>query len=66
MSEKQIVGIGKLFQHGKCQIPKEVRAALFLKDGDRIYFVQEENGIVLEKAPPIRKRELMGKYVVRS
>ena len=62
MSERSIMAIGKLFQRGKCVIPKEVREALGLNDGDRIYFIQDElGGVFLEKAPTLKK-ERLGKY----
>ena len=62
MDEKNIVGVSKVFQHGKTQLPRDVRKLLGLKDGDRVYYVQDEFGrIFLEKAPSLVKR--VGKYV---
>lgn len=61
MSEKNILGISKLYQRGKAQIPSEVRKVLGLKDGDRVYFTRDERGrILLEKAPALK--EHLGKY----
>jgi len=59
-----VIAISKLYQHGKTQVPKIVRKMLNLKDGDRIYYVQDLDGrIYLEKAPELKR--VVGRYVVR-
>jgi len=63
LNGKNIVGVSKVFQHGKTQLPREVRKLLELKDGDRVYYVQDDFGrIFLEKAPGLVKKHV-GKYV---
>jgi len=51
-----IIGISKMYQHGKIQVPADVRKLLELKDGDRIYFIQTgTDDVLIEKAPKIIK-----------
>jgi bifunctional DNA-binding transcriptional regulator/antitoxin component of YhaV-PrlF toxin-antitoxin module len=44
----RVYAISKVFQHGKTQVPKEVRQALRLSDGDRILWYSED-GIIFVK-----------------
>jgi len=63
MSSKTIIAVAKMYGKGRVQFPKEVREILNLKDGDKIYFIHHELGIIVEKAPKL-KREKMGRYTV--
>lgn len=56
-----ILAVGKIHGKGRLQISKEVRDFLKLQDGDRVYFIQEENRVFISKAPAI-KAEKIGKY----
>jgi bifunctional DNA-binding transcriptional regulator/antitoxin component of YhaV-PrlF toxin-antitoxin module len=47
---RSIVAVSRLFQHGKTQVPKEVRHALGLKDGDKIVWVLDGGKWVVESA----------------
>lgn len=49
---KGILAISRLFQYGKTQIPRDVRVALRLNDGDKIIWYSEENRIYIEKHSP--------------
>jgi len=65
MVEENIIAISRVFQYGKTQLPKEVRELLGIKDGDRIYYIQDETGnVYIRKAPEIKK-ERWGRYVIR-
>lgn len=65
MVSKNIIGISRLFQHGKTQIPRDVRKLLSVEDGDRIYYILDDLGrVYIEKAPP--PREYRGKYLVTA
>jgi AbrB family looped-hinge helix DNA binding protein len=56
MSKSVIIAVTKVYGKGRIQLPKEVRLTLEVKDGDRIYFTQDELGrIYVEKAPKIEK-----------
>jgi len=43
-----VFAVSKVFQHGKTQIPKEVRKALNLKNGDRVLWYSQ-NGLIFVK-----------------
>ena len=45
----KVYAISKVFQHGKTQVPKDVRKALVLSDGDRILWYNEDGAIFVEK-----------------
>jgi AbrB family looped-hinge helix DNA binding protein len=47
---KRLVAMSKVYQHGKTQIPAEVRKALGLKDGDKILWIVESGKWVIERA----------------
>jgi len=51
---QDVLAISKLFQRGKTQVPKEVRNALGLKDGDKILWFSQDKRIYVEKHVPIR------------
>ena len=64
MGERVILAVAKVHGKGRVQIPKQVREALKIEDGGRVYFIQDELGrIYIEKAPTLR-RERKGKYAV--
>lgn len=50
---KKIVAVSRLFQHGKTQVPKEVRHALALNDGDKIVWILEAGKWIVENAEKI-------------
>lgn len=59
---KNFLGISRLYQHGKTQIPSDVRHKMDLKDGDRLYYIEETDGrIFIAKAPALFP-EKRGKY----
>ena len=65
MSNHIIIAVGKVHGGGRVQLPKEVRELLDIRDGDKVYFVQDDLGrIIIERAPKL-ERKLVGKYVVR-
>ena len=43
-----LLGVSKAYQHGKTQVPKDVREVLNLKDGDRVLWYNED-GVVFVK-----------------
>jgi bifunctional DNA-binding transcriptional regulator/antitoxin component of YhaV-PrlF toxin-antitoxin module len=45
----KIFAVSRVFQHGKTQIPKEVRRALHLEDGDRVLWYNEGGVIFLKR-----------------
>lgn len=47
---RKIVALSKVYQHGKTQIPKDVRESLNIRDGDKLLWVREEGKWVVEKA----------------
>lgn len=47
---RKVVGISKVFQRGKTQIPADVRKAFGLKDGDKILWIVESGKWVIERA----------------
>jgi bifunctional DNA-binding transcriptional regulator/antitoxin component of YhaV-PrlF toxin-antitoxin module len=47
---RKVIGISKVFQRGKTQIPAEVRRVLELKDGDKILWIVESGKWVIERA----------------
>lgn len=50
-TEDVFYGSRLIQNHGRVQIPKEVRAILEIKDGDRVYWVvDKENKVHLRKA----------------
>jgi Holliday junction resolvase len=58
----EVMGIAKMHGKGKIQVPYEIRYFLGLRTGDRVYFMEDEQGRVLvEKAPPLKSDQL-GKY----
>ena len=46
----EILGVRLIQNHGRVQIPKAVRGILQIKDGDCVYWVEEEGRVVLRKA----------------
>jgi bifunctional DNA-binding transcriptional regulator/antitoxin component of YhaV-PrlF toxin-antitoxin module len=44
-----IAGVSRVYQHGKTQVPAEVREALRLKDGDRILWCEEGSRIYVKR-----------------
>lgn len=49
---RDVLSISKVFQHGKTQVPKEVRNALNLNDGDKILWYSESQRIYVQKHTP--------------
>lgn len=45
----KIFAVSRVFQHGKTQIPKEVRKTLHLEDGDRVLWYSEDGMIFLKR-----------------
>jgi len=51
MGGGKIIGIAKLSRRGLMVLPKEVREALGLKDGDQVVFVEDNKRIYIVKGP---------------
>ena len=51
MGGGKIIGIAKLSRRGLMVLPKEVREALKLEEGDQVVFIQEDGKIVLVRGP---------------
>jgi bifunctional DNA-binding transcriptional regulator/antitoxin component of YhaV-PrlF toxin-antitoxin module len=47
---RKVIGISKVFQRGKTQVPAEVRRVLELKDGEKILWIVESGKLVIERA----------------
>ena len=45
----RVIATSRVFQHGKTQIPKEVRRALQLKDGDILVWRGDDGRIFVER-----------------
>lgn len=45
----EIFAVSRVFQHGKTQVPKEVREKLELRDGDRILWYSEDEKIFVKR-----------------
>jgi bifunctional DNA-binding transcriptional regulator/antitoxin component of YhaV-PrlF toxin-antitoxin module len=45
----KVFAVSKVFQHGKTQVPKEVREVLKLEDGDRILWFNEDGKIFVQR-----------------
>ena len=48
-----ILGVRKMQNRGRVQIPKKVREKLKMKEGDSVYWVEHENMICVTKAVKI-------------
>jgi len=44
-----VFAVSKVFQHGKTQVPKEVREFIKLEDGDRIIWHKENEKIFIRR-----------------
>jgi len=51
MGGGRIIGIAKLSRRGLMVLPKEVREALKLEEGDQVVFIEEGGKIVLVRGP---------------
>ena len=47
---RKVLDLSKVYQYGKVQLPKEVRACLNLKDGDKIIWYYDGEKVTVEKA----------------
>ena len=45
-----IINVSRVFQHGKTQIPSDVRKILEISDGDRIVWYSDGDRIFVKKA----------------
>jgi len=62
----KIIKVVKVYGRGRVQVPSEVRKMLQLSDGDRVCFMEDDEGqIVLVKAPLLKGR-IKTKYFVRE
>lgn len=52
-TEKQFLGAGKVYQHGKTQIPRDVRRKLGLTEGSHIIWWWLEEGKILIEKPKV-------------
>jgi AbrB family looped-hinge helix DNA binding protein len=53
------ISIGSITTKGQITIPKEIRASLDLKEGDRVIFVIEDGQATLKKASRERLSEIL-------
>jgi bifunctional DNA-binding transcriptional regulator/antitoxin component of YhaV-PrlF toxin-antitoxin module len=52
--EGKVVGVRKLQDRGRVQIPKLIRDRLHIKDSDAVYWIEDERGnFYLVKACPV-------------
>jgi AbrB family looped-hinge helix DNA binding protein len=52
-----IIAISKMYGNGRVQVPKEVRVRLNLEDGDKVAFIEGEDGrIYIDKLIPRKSR----------
>jgi bifunctional DNA-binding transcriptional regulator/antitoxin component of YhaV-PrlF toxin-antitoxin module len=49
LASPKVFAISKVFQHGKTQVPKEVREVLHLTDGDRILWYSQDGIIFVRR-----------------
>lgn len=56
-SGESIIGVSKVFQYGKTQIPRDVRNILELEDGDRILWIWEDEKIVIKRSGRIPEKQ---------
>jgi len=47
---RKLLGLSKIYQHGKTHVPSTVRELMTLKDGDRLLWVVENGKIAVEIA----------------
>ena len=47
---EKIVAMSKVYQHGKTQIPKEVRKELGLEDGDKVLWIIMDGKLIVKRA----------------
>jgi AbrB family looped-hinge helix DNA binding protein len=56
-----IIAISRMHSNGRVQVPKEVRVRLNLEDGDKVVFIEGEDGrIYVDKLIPKRKTKATG------
>jgi len=46
----ELIGLSKIFQHGKTQVPRDVRRILGVKDKDKILWYFQDGKIFVKKA----------------
>lgn len=46
----KLIELSKLFQHGKTQVPRDVRNFLNVKDGDRLLWYDDNGKVYVAKA----------------
>jgi len=46
----KVIGLSKLFQRGKTQVPSEIRKQLQIKDDDKLLWISEDGKIIVERA----------------
>ena len=47
---RKVIGLSKLFQRGKTQVPSEIRKLLQIKDNDKLLWISEDGKIIVERA----------------
>lgn len=52
----KIITVSKLFQKGKTQVPEEVRKMLDVFDGDKLVWIEGNNGRIIVEASKRRGR----------
>jgi AbrB family looped-hinge helix DNA binding protein len=56
-----IIAISRVHSNGRVQVPKEVRVRLNLEDGDKVAFIEGEDGrIYIDKLIPRKAAKLGG------
>jgi len=46
----RVLGLSKIYQHGKTQVPSDVRQILNVKDGDKILYYLVDGKVLMKKA----------------
>jgi len=49
-TSERLIGMSKVYQRGKTQIPSEVRKVLSIEDGQKAVWLFKEGDIVIRKA----------------
>ena len=49
VSSDKVFAVRKIYQHGKTPIPRDVRHALRLKDGDKLIWYSRDDGTMYVK-----------------
>jgi AbrB family looped-hinge helix DNA binding protein len=60
-SKEDLMELAKLTSKGQITIPKQIRKKLKLKEGDKVFFIEEKGKIYFQNASQIALTELQDK-----